>query len=365
MRTRCNVPRAPGGDLDARQIAEALDDAKRQADGSWMACCPVHKDSTPSLHLSDNNGKVLVHCFADCRKEKVIDALRDRELWPGPHEPPPKAGPKPGQATEHAAALEFTRRHRETMRFDHGRGRWYEWASDRWRHDRKRLAFDYAHRIAAEFNVKAPKQASVQRAMFAAGVDRFAQADPAHAVEAGFFDSDPWLMGVPGGTLDVKTQQVITPDPSHRISLQAAVAPADAADCPRWMSFLQETFGDADLIGLIQRFMGYSLTGDTREQAMAFGQPHTPRQPLVVYPCMRSSCDLASRASVRPDGLSPQPRYSSSCQPEGAGLSAVFMAELVALPACFTTLSTLPRKRGPAMHSGFLPRRTTTYPARK
>ena len=199
------------------------------------------------------------------------------------YEPPPEAEqepeaekrPWPGEATEHRAALEFTERHGETMRFDHDRGRWYQWAGDRWRHDRKRRAFDYARRVAAEFNVKTSKQASVQRAMFAAGVERFAQADSIHAVEAGFFDSDPWLMGVPDGTLDLKTQQVIEPEPGHRISLQAAVAPAGSANCPRWKKFLQETFGgDTDLIGFLQRFMGYSLTGDMSEQVMVYAHGH-------------------------------------------------------------------------------------------
>ena len=45
------------------------------------------------------------------------------------------------------------------------------------------------------------------------------------------------LVGVPGSTLDLKTQQVIAPKQEHRTSLQAAVAPADTADCPLWLAF--------------------------------------------------------------------------------------------------------------------------------
>ena len=83
-------------------------------------------------------------------------------------------------------------------------------------------------RIAAVLAVEAKgsRRVSAERAAFAVGVEKFAQADPAHAVEVGYFDADPWLMGVPGGTLDLKTQEVIAPEQEHRISLQAAVAPA-------------------------------------------------------------------------------------------------------------------------------------------
>ena len=40
------------------------------------------------------------------------------------------------------------------------------------------------------------------------------------------------LVGVPGSTLDLKTQQVIAAEQEHRISLQAAVAPADDRRLP-------------------------------------------------------------------------------------------------------------------------------------
>jgi hypothetical protein len=51
---------------------------------SGMACCPAHDDHTPSLHIQEVHGKVLVYCFAGCGQEAVLDALRDRGLWPVP-----------------------------------------------------------------------------------------------------------------------------------------------------------------------------------------------------------------------------------------------------------------------------------------
>lgn len=43
---------------------------------SWMASCPVHKDSKPSLSLRvADDGKVLAHCHAGCDQTMVADAL--------------------------------------------------------------------------------------------------------------------------------------------------------------------------------------------------------------------------------------------------------------------------------------------------
>jgi putative DNA primase/helicase len=50
------------------------------------------------------------------------------------------------------------------------------------------------------------------------------------------------------------------------------VPPADEANCPLWLNFLGETFGDdAGLIRFLQQWAGYNLTGDTREHALLFG----------------------------------------------------------------------------------------------
>jgi hypothetical protein len=54
---------------------------KQQADGSLVCLCPAHDDRAPSLHVTEKDGKVLVHCFAGCSNEAVIDALRTRGLW--------------------------------------------------------------------------------------------------------------------------------------------------------------------------------------------------------------------------------------------------------------------------------------------
>lgn len=68
--------------MDAARIAHALQRGRRSG-ASWVACCPVHEDRTPSLRLRDSiDGHVLVHCHAGCQQAAVIAALRDLGLWP-------------------------------------------------------------------------------------------------------------------------------------------------------------------------------------------------------------------------------------------------------------------------------------------
>lgn len=44
--------------------------------GSWVACCPAHKDRSPSLTIRETpEGKILLHCFAGCEVADVVGAL--------------------------------------------------------------------------------------------------------------------------------------------------------------------------------------------------------------------------------------------------------------------------------------------------
>jgi hypothetical protein len=53
------------------------------AGNCWMARCPAHEDSTPSLSIKETrDGRLLVHCHAGCEQTAVISALQARGLWP-------------------------------------------------------------------------------------------------------------------------------------------------------------------------------------------------------------------------------------------------------------------------------------------
>jgi putative DNA primase/helicase len=67
--------------MTAETIARAL--GGHRAGATWMARCPVHEDRSPSLSISaGKDGKVLVRCHAGCDQRDLIEALRERGLWP-------------------------------------------------------------------------------------------------------------------------------------------------------------------------------------------------------------------------------------------------------------------------------------------
>lgn len=44
--------------------------------------CPGHSDSTPSLSVTEKDSKVLVKCHAGCAQDRVLTALKGKDIWP-------------------------------------------------------------------------------------------------------------------------------------------------------------------------------------------------------------------------------------------------------------------------------------------
>jgi putative DNA primase/helicase len=98
-----------------------------------------------------------------------------------------------------------------------------------------------------------------------------AQSEPGIPVVPDNLDADHWLLNVKNGTLDLKTGKV---RPHQREDLVTKLVPAafdPEAKCPHWLRFLDRVLdGDQELVGYLQRVVGYALTGSTREQCFFF-----------------------------------------------------------------------------------------------
>lgn len=187
---------------------------------------------------------------------------------------PPKDGvPLNIELTEHGVADEFARRFGDQLRYCHHTGAWFMWDGNRWQQNETRLAFTWARRLVASLNRREElkTRAITGRTSFAAGVERFAQADEGMAVVSSAWDPDPWLLGTPGGTVELRTGRLRPARRQDGITKVTAVAPALSATCPAWLAFLHDACGqDAGLVRFLQLWCGYCLTGDTREHALAF-----------------------------------------------------------------------------------------------
>lgn len=78
-------------------------------------------------------------------------------------------------------------------------------------------------------------------------------------------------LNTPSGVIDLKTGALSEHKPELYFTKITSVDLSSNADCPRWLSFLDDIFrGDKDLIRYIQKALGYSLTGSTAEQCAFF-----------------------------------------------------------------------------------------------
>ena len=176
----------------------------------------------------------------------------------------------------------FAHLYGDKLRFDHRRKRWLLWAGHWWQPDA-----DAQVRLLA-------KQAARQRYQQAASIDdlkerekvanwaigaesrmrmdatlSLAQAEPPIADSGEHWDTDPWLLGVANGVVDLRTGQLRPGRQDDRITMHSRVTFDAEAKCPRWELFLQEVFaGDPELVDYIWRALGYSLTAVTREQCL-------------------------------------------------------------------------------------------------
>ena len=172
--------------------------------------------------------------------------------------------------------------HGDDLRYVATWGRWYVWDGRRWQADRtgeaERRAKLTVRRIladAADVDGRDERRDMTQHALRSEasarirGMLELARTERDVAIHHEVLDADPWRLTVLNGTLDLRAGKLL---PHFRDDLITKLAPVifdPNAVCPRWHSFLVRVLGgDPELVDFAQRAVGYSLTGDTREQCL-------------------------------------------------------------------------------------------------
>lgn len=176
----------------------------------------------------------------------------------------------------------FAGMHGENVRYDHRQERWWIWGGHHWVPDSNgqlaRMAEDVARkryddawglsdkgevRKAAKFAIGSENRQRVE-AMLKLARSQLPIADSGES-----WNPNAMLLGVPNGVVDLRSGEVRDGRREDRICRVAAVPYDRNAACNRWLRFLYEVFDeDEDLIGFVQRAVGYSLAGDVSEQCL-------------------------------------------------------------------------------------------------
>jgi len=97
--------------MTAERLLDRLESVRETGKGSWTARCPAHDDKTPSLAVRDVDGKLLLHCFAQCSLHEIVSAvgLTEADLFPDkPRSHKPISRPIPAADILHCLSCEIT-----------------------------------------------------------------------------------------------------------------------------------------------------------------------------------------------------------------------------------------------------------------
>lgn len=173
-------------------------------------------------------------------------------------------------------------RHGNDIRFCHEWGKWLIWSGTHWQIDLtgeiERRAKETIRNMYAEAAKLEDEEQRAAVAKFAARSEtsraitamvNLAKTEQGIPVLSDQLDSDTWRLNCKNGTLDLRTGKLRPHNRSDYITRLVPIEYDPAADFVEWAQFLDRIMGgNKGLVSFLQRAIGYSLTGSTREQCL-------------------------------------------------------------------------------------------------
>jgi putative DNA primase/helicase len=144
---------------------------------------------------------------------------------------------------------------------------WLIWDGKRWLRDRSNLIISLARETILTSPSTLPPVTYGNMLPRIKAMLTLASSEPTLAAQPSQFDTHPFLLNVSNGTLDLRTGELKPHDPNDFITRLIPVEYQPGAASPIWDTFLDQiTNGDTALRQYLQRAIGYTLTGSTREE---------------------------------------------------------------------------------------------------
>ncbi|MCX5971195.1 MAG: phage/plasmid primase, P4 family, partial [Coprothermobacterota bacterium] len=180
--------------------------------------------------------------------------------------------------TDLGNARRLVERHGQDLHFVFLWRRWLAWDGHSWKEDSSGEAQRRAKETAIAIGQAAlalpdshQRELLLAHARASESVPRLeamlslATSEPGIPLSPDRLDSDPFLLNVANGTLELRNGTLREPRREDLLSKTAPVAYQPEAEAPIWMAFLERvTGGSSELCGFLQRIAGYCLSGDMR-----------------------------------------------------------------------------------------------------
>jgi P4 family phage/plasmid primase-like protien len=198
------------------------------------------------------------------------------------HDGPADAGPADFHFTDLGNAKRLVHRHGNNLRYVYEWKSWLCWDGKRWRIDNGKAIERFAKETVLAIYAEAAAEpddgrrgelikhakASEKRERITAMI-ALAQSEDSTPVEISELDADHSLLNCANGTVDLRTGELLSHQRGNFITKLSPVSYDPLAECPLWLSFLQQILGgNESLIAFLKRALGYTATGDASEQVL-------------------------------------------------------------------------------------------------
>lgn len=192
--------------------------------------------------------------------------------------------PNPKNPTDSGNAIRLVKLFGVDIRYVYEFKKWIHWNGSRWIFDEDgymfRLAKETARSIsqeAANENDESRRRALIQHALKSENKQQLdsmiqvAKTEKGITISQSQLDQNKYLLGVTNGVVNLRTGGLIDNSKESMITKRAGTHFNLNAECPQWIQFVDEiTDGNKELSSYLKKIIGYSLTGDTKEQLFFF-----------------------------------------------------------------------------------------------
>jgi putative DNA primase/helicase len=239
---------------------------------------------------------------------------------------PTLAGIESAPRSEQTLTRVMVELHRDRLRyvFDApGKGVWHSWEAGLWRPNITGIEIRSAWKaivrvrqaVAESKDDKLVSWASAGSEARHRAIAKLAATAPEFAIEHLRMDTNPHLLAVGNGTLDLEALALREARPADLITRGTAVPYDPDARCPTWEQFIEDVFhGEQAMTAYVQRVCGYVLQGENPEQVffVLMGAGRNGKGALVralhkVLGTLAMDANFSTFCGKSPDAGAPRP----------------------------------------------------------